>query len=90
MGRERPPRRVLSGGGRSVLVVPAGGQVDAAQRVGIGAGIGPADRTKLPRRVVAAVQSALVVAIAWPGCGEHEVDPLADRGGDERTCCRSG
>ena len=36
-----------------------------------------------------AVQPALVVAIAWPGCGEHEVDPLADRGGDERRCCRS-
>jgi hypothetical protein len=33
---------------------------------------------------VEAVQPALVVAIAWPGCGEREVDPVTDRGGDER------
>ena len=32
-----------------------------------------------------AVQPALLVAIAWPGCGQRESDPLADRGRHERA-----
>ena len=82
-GEGTGPRRVLSGG-RVALVATIDGGAGDRQRARIGAGVGAADRTQPPRRVAVAVQATLVVAIAWPGCGEHEVDPVADRGGDQR------
>jgi len=44
-----------------------------------------ADRAQPPRRVVVAVKVALLVAIARPGRRQLKVDPIADRGGDQRA-----
>jgi hypothetical protein len=73
------------GSDHTALLVTAYGGPDRGQRVTIGARVGAADRTQPPWRVAVAVQATLLVAIAWPCCGELEVDPVTDRGGDQRT-----